>query len=363
MLIYLIFFVIVGIIAYIWEKNINKKIISFILAICIILLISIFAGCRDENVGTDIHTYIKPVLISLSGHDLKTVYKTANIEWGTLLLLYATKFWNYNLNVALLLIQLPICILVVMYAYKNREKQSAFIIIMAYICMIFGFTLNLMRQCIAMAFVLYANIYIREGKLKKFLLFIAIACMFHTTALIFIPIYFAYNGRKGMSKIARAIILLGSLCLLFSISSILNFGIETGLVGKKYNSYLTRFNKNSIQINTTFILLKLAIGTLCVYITNGDSKMKMEGKFYRYLLVIDIILFLLGSKISFAERLSYYFSMSSYLYCFSRGEKIVKQKGIYNIMILGIFLFYFYIVFVYLDNSQIIPYTSKLLGI
>jgi putative Mn2+ efflux pump MntP len=50
-----------------------------------------------------------------------------------------------------------------------------------------------MRQNIAMAIVFFTMKYIYEGKLRKFLIGIIVAALFHYSSLLFIPAYFIWN--------------------------------------------------------------------------------------------------------------------------------------------------------------------------
>ena len=118
--------------------------------------------------------------------------------------------------------------------------------------------------------------------------------------------------------------------------------------------------KDVIDVQVRAIAAKLMISVICWYYMSLKNFDKRDSKLMKFLLVIDFILFLIGSKILYAERITYYYSCLVYTYALSRGVTIAKN-GVYNkIFIALILLLYFYIIFVLLGIGTIMPYTIQI---
>ena len=163
---YLIIFTIIIIITYFMEKNKRKgnKILSKILLVCIILLISAFAGVRDETVGTDVNVYATTTLIRIGLNGFEHTYEIANVEIAFVVLAQITYWLNADVHTLLFFIQLIITIFTVLYIDKNSEGKSMTLYMATYLCMFFGIGLNLMRQSMAMAIVLFSYLYVKKKK-------------------------------------------------------------------------------------------------------------------------------------------------------------------------------------------------------
>lgn len=362
---YLIVFFIVYIIACFIEKITKKKsnILSKVLLFIMLLIVSIFAGMRDETVGTDVVVYPKPIINTFKNHSFSVVYNTANVEIGFIIIAWLTKLIQGDLNTFLFFIQVFIFGIYILYAYKNRKDLSFSSLILTFLCMIFGFSLNIMRQTMAIVLTIFSYNYVQKRELKKFLITIFIAINFHITALVFIPVYFIYNyENKKLGVLLKFVILASLIMFLFFFSQILVIAMDIGILPDKYMSYLTRFNQDVIDVQIKAFLLKLFFTFVAFFILNKDKENKKNAKCMNFLLCLDCILFLIGSKISYAERISYYFTFLVYGYVFARGQ-VIFNKQVFRIFNFGCALLYWFVMFGMLNHSEIIPYTSILLNI
>ena len=55
--------------------------------------------------------------------------------------------------------------------------------------------MNGVRQSVAIMMFYYSFRYIKEQNLKKYLILNGIGCLFHSSAILFIPLYFVLNRR------------------------------------------------------------------------------------------------------------------------------------------------------------------------
>ncbi len=118
-------------------------------------------------------------------------------------------------------------------------------------------------------------------------------------------------------------------------------------------------DKMDVQYKAYF--LKIVLFFICNYfLTSFEDKRKKS--FFSYILIIDMLIYTIGFKIMYAERISYYYSMIIYLYMLSYGSAKSKQPLLKFILIIFI-LIYFYITYINIGIGHIYPYHSNILGI
>lgn len=90
------------------------------------------------------------------------------------------------------------------FTFKTLYRYSANIPLSILILVSFGcyyFSLNTMRQACAISIFFYSIKYIEFRNMKLYLLCVSFACVFHYSALIFLPLYFFLNRRISYKSI------------------------------------------------------------------------------------------------------------------------------------------------------------------
>lgn len=369
MIIYLICFIIIVLITYLMEiskKRENKKLANLFFSL-IIIVMTTFAGFRDETIGTDVTVYADAVLNAVNNYGFDFTYATANVEIGFVGLAQIALWLNENLNTLLVIIQLIMSICIVRYIYKEDEGKSMTLYIATYLCMFYGIGFNLMRQSIAMSIVLYGIRYVKQNQLIKFAITVAIASLFHSTSLFMIILYPIWKLLKSNSKgIYKFTILVMLIIGIILIQPLINILIQIGILPSKFERYIQALNESSTDVQLVLTIFKILLLGICLAIRKLDKKHE-ENEFAFFLLLIDFILFQLGALTSFIERISYYFAIIGYLELIPKAPNIVKKdkfnQGIVYVGLYAILIIYFYISFVYLGVSSIVPYTSQILHI
>ena len=371
MLIYLICFAITIFFTYLLERNRrgkNIKILEFVYILIIIGVTTLFAGFRDKTIGTDIQVYVEPILNGIYNYGFNFTYDTANVEILFVVLGQITCWLNGDINTFLIIIQLIMSTLVIKSILGKRDdKQSIVLYMLTYLCMFYGIGFNLMRQSIAMTIILFAYQYVKNQKIIKYSICVIIASLFHSTAIFMIVLYPMWKllGTKN-NIIIKFVLVVAIVGIVLFISPVLTMLVNIGILPEKFIRYVTVINNSQINIQFLMTGMKLLLLGIC-YLVSKYSKNKKEDSFAFFILIIDIILFQLGAIAPFIERISYYFSIIGYMELVPKALIIVK-KDKFNIgaMYLGIvllLLIYFYISFVYLGISSIVPYTSQILHI
>ncbi|WP_270474900.1 EpsG family protein [Clostridium cochlearium] len=171
---------------------------------------------------------------------------------------------------------------------------------------------NIMRQYIAVSIVFFSYKYVKKRNFNKFLLSILIASMFHTSALLVLPVYFILNKNLNIKIIVYSIFIGFIVSIFFdSIISIIqkvfygkyiesSFGMFSGNINNVIIAFvyfsmamifkknlLKRNNDNNILINWSFINLALSIMSMNMWII---TRFMSYSSIFNILLIPEIII-------------------------------------------------------------------------
>ncbi|WP_201555091.1 EpsG family protein [Psychrobacter sp. 72-O-c] len=153
------------------------------------ITLALFAGVRSYLVGTDSGNYASDFVKQKSVYNYRF---SEDVEFGYQLLEYSllnithNYFWLFFLT-ALIIVG---CYLKIIKKYSVNYELSVFLFITLGTYTLF---FNTLRQGLAIAIFVLATPYLLEKRLIPYLFLVAIAAMFHITALFMIPVYFLTN--------------------------------------------------------------------------------------------------------------------------------------------------------------------------
>ena len=169
------------------QKSANgRKVYCIIAAIALILL----SFLRSDAVGKDTQMYhilFEYAKESPSFYELMHSWKSGGTEIGYLAMEYIiSRFAGFQFHLLLVAIITIVPTMVLIYKYSDNCFFSLFLFVaFGY----YGFFMNGIRQSIAMGICFLAYICAREKKPRLFLLLIALAVLFHKSAIVFFPVY------------------------------------------------------------------------------------------------------------------------------------------------------------------------------
>ncbi|WP_297905096.1 EpsG family protein [uncultured Parabacteroides sp.] len=182
------------------------------------------------------------------------------------------------------------------------KKYSPMIMLSVIILLVTEFhqSLFVLRQHLAMAILLLSYPSIIERNLKKFIFISIIAISIHTTALVFIPIYFIYGIITDSKKFIIAVVLLAFIIfLLFKSLDFLNlyfgFSYDNYINGARSGRFnLTTFFISSIYFSSYYFFLRnkifesginrliTAAMIICILISFFGTSLNITGRLIRY---------------------------------------------------------------------------------
>lgn len=154
------------------EKKINIVIIVF--------LLTMLAGMRKYTVGIDTGTYVYYLDLIRNGqfNDVWGVERTFKI----IMLLLSRLSGGYTLFLTAMALITNACIVIRFWDFRDIAKFEW--MLLAYYIMFYFYGYNIMRQMCAVAIVFWSSRYIEKENYLSFLMGIAIAYFFHTSAIL-----------------------------------------------------------------------------------------------------------------------------------------------------------------------------------
>lgn len=156
------------------------------------------------------------------------------------------------------------------YFIKNYSNNYLISIILFIILGLFSYHFFVLRQTIAISIILLSVKYIKERKLIKFLLLIAIATLFHTSSCIFVIAYFICN-----CKITNKYIMLITVILIGCF--VLKEYLVTFVYQLGYTEYLD-YASNSDGYQRVLLFVIILIITTILYVNLNNKNMKDNNK-------------------------------------------------------------------------------------
>lgn len=186
----------------------------------------------------------------------------SNYEIGFSLFLYFTKFIGFDFLYAILIFYLFALFII----YKGILKTSKILPInycFLFASMLFFNGLELfndqLRQLAAFALAIHALFYIINNEVKKFVIFGAMAVLFHYSAIIIILIYPIINFKKKNVIIIGSFITLSFTFLILNTSMVINLfnSVGLGLLASRLNNYIGKFEPTfgSMMLFDTVIIV------------------------------------------------------------------------------------------------------------
>ncbi len=299
MAVYLILMGIVLILAYplIEHKpSVGKKLCYVIVTFGAMLCISVFR----YGLGNDYYSYIY-IFRKVSDATWLDMFNTG-FEPGFVLLDKIISCFTTNVDIMFAVHAVLILTAVAYVVFKHSENiwlsTVMFISLTFFYC-----SLSFIRQAYAFAIILLAYRYFKERNHFMVMLFIFIACLFHSTVIIMIPIYILSVLVKP-TKLTVLIYGVATLLIYLLSWPILNIAVT---IFPQYSGYL---NLNFIKVgyNPIYLLVPTVILLLALFarFTGYGKAYPKESSLFTNFAIINFIIWLMSTKHFVIERFSMY---------------------------------------------------------
>ncbi len=344
--------------------------------ISLLLYIVVFIGAflftkRYEDTGNNIYLYIAGgILIVLSGiryfvgtdfenymyaYDIITPLDFANMlnteyEVGFFVVVKMASFLG---NVQYLFVLFAALTVYFLIKVIKDHKNYASLIMFVYLFSYFTGTFNIIRQGLSVIMVCYGFKYLINRSFIKYSFMVLLASLFHTTAIIMLPIYFAVQDvNKKITKKQIFIIFL-------AIVAILNFNTIFSILTSI--SIFSDYDTYSQAIDSTNLSFILSLIMLIVYLSNAKVLISEDkkNKVYLILYIFSVIISFSGYISPFLKRVAMYFSIVDiFIIATLLKSENVKNKDLIKIFlvtyVIGEFILSTYI----LGQAEVLPYRT-----
>lgn len=187
-----------------------------------------------------------------------------------------------------------------------RRDINPTIAIFIYTTLMYLRTYNIFRQMLAVAIVFFALRYIYEKKLIKYIMWVAIASLFHTTAIISIVLYVFLQPSKSMRLVTKVIAYSWPIFFVFLSDSTLSFLYNSIPGMAKYDGVYMLENESIFTIGSI-----LQIFIFCYYLKR--RKFIVVNEYTKTLLdktaIMQLVFHFLSFKLGHAGRIGLYFTV------------------------------------------------------
>lgn len=321
----------------------------------------VLAAYRDANIGTDTANYIYLFDDALSNkNDIwNYILLHPSFEIGFLIYNYIIAQKVLTVEAYYLITYGIILGLMFVSAFKLKKHINPTIFIFVYLFLFYSDSLNVMRQYLAVSFVLLAIANLFIGKNNRYIFWTVLAFVFHASALISLGIGLTYWIIKKY-PIHRhyflfLIICIGVLFVGFSIGHITNIGLLPTFE-EKLSGHLA--NTNSSGISNSHIVICLCTLIFLLYNYKNNQRDTASGTMLM-ITIFTMLFYMSPSMNAILYRLTIYFNVIT---CFSISYAY-KNNKVRVILLLSLYVLFYVYSIVIAKTNEVIPYSSITLGI
>lgn len=238
------------------------------------------------------------------------------------------------------------------YLSINKLSKNKTLSYYIYICgTLYFFSMNGIRQSIAMCIFYYSLFYIEKRDLKKYILLNLLGASIHSSALLFIPLYFVFTKKTSLKfKIIFLLVVYGSSNIIFPhLVNMIN--------GTKYSIYMV---KDAYEVYGTFSVSSI-INILLMFGYGFVDIDKIENRIYSNIHFVAAIISIFLPILPLANRLFIAFRYIEFISVPNLLLELKIKKSYGQMIKFAIYILYFvyFINGVYFGNSNsVLPYET-----
>ena len=273
-------------------KKKNYTIIIFFIIYCILL------AFRSANIGADVLRYFEHynIVKSYSFSQVIRVYQNSDLGYFIFTKLLAIVFSHRQW----LLIIVALFTTIPMATMYYRESENSLVSIALFMVMpIFQMNFSGLRQAMAISFIVPAMYAVRDRNLKRFLIIVAFACLFHSSAIIILLMYPIYHWKI---KRKHLIFIFPLIAFVYTFNSEIYMFVFRFIDEKFQERYAY-----TTQTGAYTMLLVFFVFVIYAFVFTNEKKYTHDEKGLRNYLLMALLLQIFALVNSVAMRLNYYY--------------------------------------------------------
>lgn len=286
----LIYFVLWGLILFLYAIPVlNSKKSSWLSHLIFFLTMIFICGLR-EGVGTDYDSYVK-------------IYKTIKagslvpIDIGFFFINFLVAKLNLTVQAVFLVSTFMTYIVLFFLLYRLESIEAGFIFLVG-----FGFIFfanNIIRQGIAIPFFLYSLYHKSEGNNKQASILFFLSVIFHISAILLIPLFWI---RKLKLTRNRWYLILSGALIVSPFNIFMRLAFFVGSFFPRYASIMETYNLNDNIVS----LATLYVFFIGIIIVSFYNRLDDKAKLFADIFLVGVCLTLFLYRSGYLLRFSYY---------------------------------------------------------
>lgn len=319
----------------------EKKYMKIYLIVSFILLAGI-AALRTRNVGIDTLQYYRAYL--RIGNLDWTELTTERYEIGFSILCKILNYITQDPQILIAITAIFINFSVIRFIYKYSDDVVFSTLL--YILLNFYFSyMNIMRQAIAIAILLFAFSALKNNKKIRYFLLVGLAMTFHSSAILGL-LYFILPKIHYKTKYNKFVIPILIIIFLFGKEIFIAFtNISPRLAGYIGSEYDT---ENYFGALLSFIL------TFFIWWFGNDILKKKDNKeisedllFYNKIMIISVVTTLLTIRVNIFNRFTPYFSIFQIIWIANVLKLMKNNRQLFKLLFIIVLFLYWIIIMVF----------------
>lgn len=324
----------------------QQKVSVAITYLCMVL----FAGLRNQTVGTDTMSYVRAFYNVYNRVFSEDIIKVLLDEPGYYYLELFARQFSDNYWVILCTIS-GLCYALVLYSISKHSENRLFSLFIYITLGYYTFCFNAARQAIALSVYLLALPCLYNRRFIHYCILVCVAALFHKTVLIAIPLYFLFVMKyswKSLSLVIVAAVLISNM-----LPSFLNSAAE---MEGRYMLYST------VKATGGYLLTLFYVIMAVFFILMRKDIMKDHRKEYDIYLqmlicgsVIYVVVSLTGSYVELTRFAAYFQIASIFLFAkiYNSNIRVINPIFMGTICVGCLIFFYIFIT----TMAALVPYS------
>ena len=300
------YYIFLGLVLFIFAQYNDSKPKDNIIPVALTLILMIlFAGLRNQSVGTDTMAYVKTFAKSHTAQLDGDIYEMLKSEPGYFILQKISGMFSTNYGILLCTIATICYSLVIKTILKLSDNKvlSLFIYItLGY----YTFCFNAARQALALSIYLLAIPCIMNRHFMKYAIIVCIAALFHKSVLIALPLYVIFKLEFSWKSVI--IVVIAGLITSTYLPMVLESAQE---IDNRYKIYADAKAVGGYMLTAFYVLLS----AFCIFMRNrvGREDRPQYDVFLQMLICGSVIYLVVSLTRSYVEltRFAAYFQIST----------------------------------------------------
>lgn len=335
-----------------------------------ILLICLFAGARDIGIGTDTLVYGYSTYLSSMDRGLAEHVSALAASSAPLFNVYAWVSARLTGSFAGMLFFIQLGSFLPFYlAIRKASPDKTAVCVLIYMLLVFPFTMNALKQGIAVSLVFVAGCFAFRRRPVPFCVTLLIAVGFHLTAVVGIllyPLALLVRGTDDTTPLRRRTFMFVAIVVFICYAVVILFGEElvrmVAPLRGAYSYQLNAIGQGSVSIGNLLLFVAFAVvGGMCL--EDKGKGLDRERSFLYILTVVGMAAYQFDVVAESLSRFAYYGVVFAPLFYRRMLGAQRRENYVFVVVLFVLIVLVFAYSVILMGHQAVYPYTSTILGI